>query len=419
VNRIATMLSLAVAVAAPALAYADDPPPPPTPAPAAAPTKDELAQAKKAFEEGNALFKAGKLPEAIEKLKESFRLSRNAFLLYNIGHSYDQLGQKDMVLFYYRKFLSSAPANAPMRDNVAKRVAELEAENVQAATLEGDATANTTASTAPAVTSKYSKADFKHEQIFTVPPGNPIDVTAYVPQDSGYTVKLFFRSTGEAAFTAKPMTWRNVELVARIPAPKVTGSNVQYYLEVRDGSNNLITRSGKSTSPVLVNIENGAQPHYYADFVDEGGEVFVPVTVVEEPLFSSDGQQSDIQPTSKFGTVKWISTGVAAASLGTSLVSFLMAGKEHDKLVSDAHACGMPPCQVFDAEFGQKVEDVGQRWDLVYKITLGVGITTAAVAGYFWYRDLKAHKKRTPTSAWLIVPTVGDSYAGASAAAEF
>lgn len=412
-NRISTLssaaLAVALAVAGPArVAFADEAPP----------TSEQLAQAKQAFEEGNALFKAGKLPEAIEKLKESFRLSRNAFLLYNIGHSYDQLGQKEMVLFYYRKFLASAPANAPMRDNVSKRVAELEAENIQAATLEGDAAANT-AATAPAVTSKYSKADFKHEQIFTVPPGNPIDVTAFVPQDSGYTVKLFFRSAGEAAFTAKPMTWRNVELVARIPAPKVTGSNVQYYLEVRDTSNNLITRSGKSTSPVLVNIENGAQPHYYADFVDEGGEVFVPVTVIEEPLFSSDGRQTDVQPTSKFGTVKWISTGIAAASLGTSIVSYLMAGKEHDKLVSDANACGAPPCQVFDAEFGQKVQEVGQRWDLTYKITLGVGITAAAVSGYFWYRDMKAKKRRTPSSAWLIVPSISDSYAGASAAAEF
>lgn len=413
-NRNATLNSVALAVALvlagpERVAFADEAPP----------TAEQLAQAKKAFEEGNALFKAGKLTEAIEKLKESFRLSRNAFLLYNIGHSYDQLGQKDMVLFYYRKFLASAPANAPMRDNVSKRVAELEAENVQAATLEGDAAANTTATTAPAVTSKYSKEDFKHEQIFTVPPGNPIDVTAFVPQDSGYTVKLFFRSAGEAAFTAKPMTWRNVELVARIPAAKVTGSNVQYYLEVRDASNKLITRSGKSTSPVLVNIENGAQPHYYADFVDEGGEVFVPVTVVEEPLFSSDGRQTDVQPTSRFGTVKWISTGVAAASLGTSIVSYLMAGKEHDKLVADAHTCGMPPCQVFDAEFGQKVQEVGQRWDLTYKITLGVGVTAAVVSGYFWYRDMQAKKRRTPSSAWLIVPSVGDTYAGASAAVEF
>jgi hypothetical protein len=252
-----------------------------------------------------------------------------------------------------------------------------------------------------------------------VPPANPVDVTAFVPQDSGYTVKLFFRPAGEAAFTSKPMTWRNVELVARIPAAKVSGTSVQYYLEVRDTSNNLITRSGKSTSPNLINIEQGATPHYYADFVDEGGEVFVPIAV-DEPIFTSGDSQNDVQTSSKLGTVKWITTGVAAASLGTSLVSYLMAGKQHDKLVSDAHMCGAPPCQVFDMEFGQKVQDIGQRWDLVYKITLGVGIATAAVAGYLWYRDIKAKKKRrTPSSAWLIVPTVGDSYAGATAAAEF
>jgi hypothetical protein len=409
VNRIATLITLALAVAGPVhVAFADE----------ALPTKEQLAQAKQAFEEGNALFKAGKLPEAIEKLKESFRLSRNVYLLYNIGQSYDQLGQKDMVLFYYRKFLASAPASAPMRANVEKRVAELEAENVQAATLEGDATANTNATTTPGATSKYGKADFKHELVFTVPPANPVDVTAFVPQDSGYTVKLFFRPAGEAAFTSKPMTWRNVELVARIPAAKVSGTSVQYYLEVRDTSNNLITRSGKSTSPNLINIEQGATPHYYADFVDEGGEVFVPIAV-DEPIFTSGDSQNDVQTSSKLGTVKWITTGVAAASLGTSLVSYLMAGKQHDKLVSDAHMCGMPPCQVFDMEFGQKVQDIGQRWDLVYKITLGVGIATAAVAGYVWYRDIKSKKRRTPSSAWLIVPTVGDSYAGATAAAEF
>ncbi len=411
-NRNVTLLAVALAVTGPALssAYAQTAPP----------SQAELAQAKKAFEEGNALYKAGKIPEAIEKLKESFRLSRNAFLLYNIGQAYDQLGQKDMVLFYYRKFLASAPANAPMKGSVEKRVAELEAENVQAANLEGDATANTEANTSTQPASKYGKADFKHEVVFSAPANTPIDVTATVPQDSGFTVKLFYRPAGEAAFTAKPMTWRNVELVARIPATKVTaGKNVQYYIEVRDAQNNLITRSGKSTSPNLVTIEQGAQPHYYADFVDEGGEVFVPVVVEEEPLWSTDGQQTDVQATSKFGTVKWITTGVAVASLGTSVVAFLRAGHEHDKLVADAHACGTPPCQTFDAEFGQKVQQVGQRWDLTYKITLGVGIGVAAVAGYFWYRDIKAHKKRTPSTAWLFAPTVDEHGAGIAAVTGF
>src|SRR5688572_1989831 len=98
-----------------------------------APTKQDLAAAKKAFEEGNALYKAGKLAEAVDRLKESYRLSHNAFLLYNIGHIYDQLGQKDLVLFYFKKFLVEAPANAPQRADVGKRVLELEQQTTKPA----------------------------------------------------------------------------------------------------------------------------------------------------------------------------------------------------------------------------------------------------------------------------------------------
>ena len=65
--------------------------------------------AKKAFGEGKALFDEGKLPEAVEKFKESYRLSQNPLLLYNIGFTLDQAGQKDKALFYYRKFLADAP----------------------------------------------------------------------------------------------------------------------------------------------------------------------------------------------------------------------------------------------------------------------------------------------------------------------
>lgn len=410
-KRTAPLFAILVAAALATPARADE----------AQPTPEQLAAAKQAFQEGNALFKAGKLEEAVEKLKESFRLSRNAFLLYNIGHTYDQLGRKDLVLFYYRKFLANAPANAPMRDNVAKRVAELEAENVQASTPDDEAATATVAAPAPP-TSKFGKADFKHEQVFTVPPGNPVDIAAFVPQESGFTVKLFYRASGEAQFAAKPMTWRNMELVARIPAPKVTGNSIQYYLEVRDAAGQLVTRSGKATSPNLVNIERGAKPQYYADFVDEGGEVFIPV-VLDETKFGDSNGQTDVQPTGRFGTAKWITTGVSAGLLGTSLVTYLMAGKQHDKLVRDAHDCGTPPCREFDAEFGQKVEDLGRRYDLVYKVTLGVGAASAVVAGYFWYRDMKSRKRRDATSTtatmrWLV-PAIGEGYAGASAGVRF
>ena len=53
--------------------------------------------------------------------------------------------------------------------------------------------------------------------IEAAPPGKPLDVTAFVPEDSGWTVTLYFRGSGDAKFIAKPMKWRYKELVARIP----------------------------------------------------------------------------------------------------------------------------------------------------------------------------------------------------------
>ena len=111
------------------VAFADDAPP----------TKEQLEQAKKAFGEGKALFDEGKLPEAIEKFKESYRLSKNPVLLYNIGFTLDQAGQKDKALFYYRKFLADAPKAASQRKEVEKRVAVIEKENLEA-DLNGNST---------------------------------------------------------------------------------------------------------------------------------------------------------------------------------------------------------------------------------------------------------------------------------------
>jgi hypothetical protein len=393
-NNVMLVLLLTAALAP--TARADEP----------APTKEQLALAKQAFEEGNALYKAGKLAEAIDKLKESYRLSRNAFLLYNIGHTYDQLGQHDMVLFYYRKFLAAAPASAPMRDSVAKRVAALEQENVQESTPEPEDAVVEPAPASAEPASKYSAADFAHEPVFTSPPGMPIDVTARVPQDSELTVKLFYRSAGEATFVSKPMTWRNIELVARIPAARVNGGSVQYYLEVRGPDDKLVTRSGKSTSPHLVHLEPGATPQYYADFVDEGGEVFVPPSPDETPLAQGpEGRGIGLR------AAKWTATGVASGLLVTSVISYVLAGQQSDKLRMDSRECGVPPCRDFDAEFGHKVEALGQRYDTIYKWTLGIGVATAAVAGFLWYRD------RAPRVS--ITPELGGGYTGATAVVRF
>src|SRR3569832_476223 len=96
------------------------------------PTKEQLEAAKKAYGDGKAMHDAGKLPEAIEKFKESYRHTHNAVLLYNIALTLDENKQTDNALFYYRMFLSDAPPDAAQRKAATDRVKQLEQEKLEA-----------------------------------------------------------------------------------------------------------------------------------------------------------------------------------------------------------------------------------------------------------------------------------------------
>ena len=395
-------LSIAAALAAPQLAVAQQAPP----------TKEELAQAKVAFDQGNALYKAGKLAEAVERLKESYRLSRNAYLLYNIGHIYDQLGQRDMTLFYYKKFLSDAPASAQMRPEVTKRVGELEKAAEKPTEPEKPEEEIKEEVGKPAL-------QIKHELIMSAPPGKPLDVAIGELTDASLKVTLFYRGAGDEKFSSKLMIKRQNELVGHIPAQKMFGNSIQYYIEVRDKDDKLVTRSGKATVPNLVNIERGAPEHSYPDLVEESDKnVIKPL---EDPLSGQMGFRPDPEPVDTgppFKTAKWIFTGTAVALFGGSLASYMIAKNRHDALVQDASSCGMPPCREFDLEFGHAIEEEGKRYDLIYKVTLGIGVAATGVAVYFWYRNLTG-KKKADASAWIIAPAVDGTFAGAAAAARF
>src|SRR5262249_23928921 len=114
VNRTIFVFCIAIASAlvAPRPSFADDAPP----------SAADLAAAKKAYAEGKALHDKGSLPEAVEKFKGSYRLSKNPLLLYNIAFTMDEAGTKDLALFYYKKFLTDAPPDAAQRATVTERV---------------------------------------------------------------------------------------------------------------------------------------------------------------------------------------------------------------------------------------------------------------------------------------------------------
>jgi tetratricopeptide (TPR) repeat protein len=448
VNRIIVAISFALAAVV-SIAHAE-------------PTKEQLEQAKAAFTEGKSLHDQGKLPEAVEKFKESYRLSQNPLLLYNIGFTLDEAGQKDNALLYYRKFLSDAPANAAQRKTVDDRVKVLEKEKLDA-DLNGKPTDTKPTDTKPVDTKPehteptkfkpagtYSEKDFQHQIVDSAPPGKPLDITAFVPEDSGWTVVLAYRGAGDSKFIQKTMKWRYKELVARIPAAKLAGSSIQYYLDVKDQAGNKIAGSGKMASPNLVEIDASASPRFYPDWNDEGDTTVATTTTRqsedEDPLHPGQHKQEpdiEIQPktepsapgtawndvgSTKFEKAKWISTASAGALLAGSLTFYILAGKQADNLVADSKMCGTPPCRAYDQEFDQAWQNSGQSYQTLANVTFVVGFGAAVVSGYLWYRQLTAkqhgelkmsNKTATPETTWVVIPTGGPTGVGAAAAVEF
>ncbi|MDB4954637.1 MAG: hypothetical protein JWO36_2206 [Myxococcales bacterium] len=452
----------AVAVMAPLhSAFADDP----------KPTPEQLDAAKKAFGEGKTLHDQGKLAEAIEKFKESYRLSKSPLLLYNIGLTLEEANQKDKALFYYRKFLSDAPADAAQRATADARVKTLEKDSLEA-DLNGPPTKtdpvkvdpvkieptktepNKPVKIKPAGT--YSATDFQHQVVEEAPPGKPLDLSAFVPEDSGFAVTLFYRGAGDSKFASKTMKWRYKELVGRIPATKVAGSSIQYYIEVKDQAGTLVTRSGKSTSPNLVNIEANATARFYPDVADDGA-VAVSASEIKhhddedplnhnkqvidepdpkivkgpvEPAVQGDGF-ADVG-SQKYRYVKWGSTGVAAGMIGLAIGSYILAANQASALVDDSTSCGAPPCRKFDSgpvtTYDKDLQDAGKRWQSIENFAVVLGVAATGVAVYYWYKEHKAKqngelratsKTSSPETSWVLVPTAGNGYSGATASVRF
>ncbi|MFT3692943.1 MAG: hypothetical protein QM831_07370 [Kofleriaceae bacterium] len=300
----------------------------------------------------------------------------------------------------------------------------------------------------------YQAADFQHQVVEDAPPGKVLDISAFVPEDSGWTVTLYYRGAGDAQFVSKPMSWHYKQLIARIPAAKVSGSSIQYYVEVKDQGGTVVTRSGKSTSPNLVNLDASAQQHFFPDYVDnveatenKPGTETKRHSDDEDPLNKNKHTDEPVEvkpnpePSGPQGTgiwdagspsyekLKWGTTIGAVAFVGIGVAFYVMAGNQASALEDDTKqthgTCTTLPCP-FDS-YDADLQSAGQRDQLISGITLGVGIAGAVAAGYFWYRDSKHHA--TPTSAaaksssnemtWFVAPSVGDHYQGAAAAIRF
>jgi hypothetical protein len=254
------------------------------------------------------------------------------------------------------------------------------------------------------------------------------------------------------------MRWRYKELVARVPAPKMIGDSVQYYIEAKDTTGAVIAKSGKSTSPNLVTLEPGAPQRFYPDFTEEGEAKVTEAEIKarddeDDPLnknkkrqtaSSSSGDDVVIQPvdsgqpgtgfrdvgSSKFKYMKWGSTITAGVFVGLGAFSIYTAGNFATQIEDDAKGCGAPPCKAFD-DVAADWESTGKRWNTIANVSLVVGGAAALVAGYYWYKELTAKKRGelkvgkagpSPETTWVVVPSIGDgqtNFLGGTAAAQF
>ncbi|HEY0194408.1 MAG TPA: hypothetical protein VGC42_25020 [Kofleriaceae bacterium] len=384
-----------------------------------APSKAQLERAKQAFAAGKRLHDAGKLTEAIERFKQSYALSKNPLLLYNIALTMEELGADnlDLAVVFYRRFLAEAPADAPQRAEVGDRIAAITRKLEPAAPEPPPPPPPPIVAAPPVSAPSYGAADFQHQAIESAPPGAPLDLTATTPPDAHFTVVLFFRGADEPGFASTPLRPHGDALVARILAARVAGRSLQYYLEVRDAAGNVVTRAGKPSSPNVVALDASAPPHTLPDVVE--GPI-TPAPPIALGLTGRDHEDPMAHPAeltavpagpSPLTIAKWTATGVALAGIATGITFYALAVNHSNALASDATGCGTPPCQRYDS-FDRDLQHTGKLDQTIANVTLFSGIAVAAVAGYLWYRDLSERH-------WAVAPVVGTAAAGATAAVRF
>ena len=397
------------------------------------PTAEQMEEAKNAFLEGRRLFDEKQdYQGAVTQFKKSYRLSRNPLLLYNIGYTLDEMKEASLAIFYYEKFLKDSPRDAANRDHAKLRLKALGRE------VDADSVFDKTDKT----TDKTDKTDkvpdkvpdktpeittFKHMAVEEAPPGKPLDITAFVPEKAKWQVKLFFRGPGAAKFESTEMQPRYNELVGRIPPQMMAGTSIQYYIEAKDQKGKIVARSGKSTSPNLVFIDASAKPRYYPDLTTDRSWDGAGTSHVSHRKITPGGGPSvgwgrfSDTDSKKFKYVKWGTTGTAATLLTLSVTFYFIAANSASTLEAEAEMsnteCAAPPCRAF-SDHQKSIEDYGQRFETMTNVALGLGVVTAGVAGYLWYKEIK--DKRVPKgNQRFATPVVGKDFLGAAATVRF
>ena len=384
---------------------------------------DAIEEAKKHFAAGQKLFDAGDLTGAAGELKEAYRLSRNPLLLYNIGVVYDRLGDTALALHYFTRFIEEQKDTERTHDRLTeagKRAAslrqKLQDSSGEEAPIHPPAPA-TAPATAPSAEPIPAPA-LVHEPIDQAPPGRPLDVTAGVPSDPGWSVVLYYRGAGEDLYQQvrmRPRPGLGAELVGRIPAAAMTGASLHYYLAARDAEGKIVASSGKAATPNIITLDPAAPPHAYLEPGAEAAGVVAALPVLTPDVLA--------RPVTFYA--KWATTGGAAVLLGVGIGLTLAARSYAETLesqaaksVNDTCAPFSPPCHVFSAA-DKDLESTGKSYQRWGNITLVAGAVVAGAAGVLWYLDSREHPRPTTTTKTTATPLVGPGTVGAAATVQF
>ncbi|MCG8417302.1 MAG: tetratricopeptide repeat protein [Proteobacteria bacterium] len=354
-------------------------------------------KAKETYIAGKKLFQAGEYESAIVRFQAAYRLSgNNPLLLYNIGFTYDTMGDVEQALVYYERFLVKGDARkrASIHSQVTDRVRDLR------------------------------RVRFIHEVVTEAPPGLPIDIAATIPERSEWRANLFYRRGGEGDFDRVPMTARQGQFVGRIPGSHTRGKTLHYYIEAVKAHNQpdageahderRVTRSGRSAEPHLVLINPGVPPRHGNA---TGGQQRKRERKLQRKLQlkpttkpAPAPRHADIEPRPTPQTpgsvdtgwrgwtiARWSATAGTAVFFGSFLGFYRAASDQARRLASNAGelspGCTAQPCNAF-SEYQRNVERRGQRFETMARVSLVLSTLSASAAGYLWYREFVGPRKR-------------------------
>ena len=93
----------------------------------AAPTPEDKAKAREAYQKGLTHYDIKEYSEALAEFKNAYRVVQDPAFLFNIAQCYRKLGQDVEALDYYRNYVRRFPT-APNRGEVDRRIQEIERE---------------------------------------------------------------------------------------------------------------------------------------------------------------------------------------------------------------------------------------------------------------------------------------------------